>query len=134
MAKYFFVSIFGLFLFAQTAFAQRSATAVMQVSASVVSGAEIDTDISAVTQLNRSDETPFGKFKINGTHANNMTVRVSDRIILQGESAKVLSLDINTLRFNNSDDSIDIQLQARPEQVAEKGIYTGQLTTVIEYN
>ena len=112
-------------------FAQQSAQASMKVSVEVVEGASIAMSQPEKVNLSNNGNSILGAMRLQGS--DNTLVNVSDELQLFNSNGNQINLNITAI--NNIEPNADnIRFQGlKSQNNPERGSYSGELKTTVEY-
>ncbi len=131
----FILIIFFLFVLCQDGVGQvKSTSAVMRVSATIVSGATLETVQPITIKLDTNTETS-GRFEFVTTKHAVTHVETSSYAQLTNQYGEKINITTDSLhKSKNGRHSVDIEARIDQNSAANlKGTYTGSITTSINY-
>lgn len=132
MFKQIFISIVLIVgLQVSSTSAQQSAQASMEVSVEVVEGASIAMSHPEKVNLSKNGNSTLGAMRLQGS--DNTLVNVSDKLQLFNANGSQINLNITAIN-NIEPDADNILFEGlQPENNHERGSYSGELKTTVEY-
>ncbi len=130
----FILIFFFLLVLSQDGVGQGSTSVTMRVSATIISGATLETVESITIKLDTNTETT-GRFEfVTNKHAVTH-VETSNTTELTNQYGDKINLNTDSLhKSSNGRHSVDIEAKIDQTNQADlKGTYTGSITTTINY-
>lgn len=119
-------------LSAAVSYAQ-TAQATMRVSVRVVSGSSIKLEQPAAVYLQPNQTTSLGRLKLRGTKDQEVLIKSDNTVQLDDGKGNRVSLSVDSrYNINSEDEQVSYETKSVQGNLAS-GIYTGKLTTTIEY-
>ncbi len=132
-ARYIYWTFIILLAVSSGVFAQKSATAVMNVSVTVISGSTI----SEVNQMEINfdeNEVNTGGFEITTPKNMDTLIDSDNSIVLTNQFGESITIDAqNSIFENDSQQSVNIGAKLDESVAGLRGQYQGNLTTTIAY-
>ena len=122
-----------LLLLSGSAFAQKSATAVMNVSATVISGSTIS-DVQNVNIDFNNNTVSSGGFEINTSKNIDTAIENDDLVTLTNEFGESITIEPDSsLISENTTQRVNLSAKLDGSLANLRGAYQGTMTTTIAY-
>ena len=122
-----------LLLLSGSAFAQKSATAVMNVSATVISGSTIS-DVQNVNIDFNNNTVSSGGFEINTSKNIDTAIENDDLVTLTNEFGESITIEPDSsLISENTTQRVNLSAKLDESLANLRGAYQGTMTTTIAY-